>query len=194
MRVVGEWVDTLRKLGEGDVSACDRLTRLITSYLVAMGAYRMKDSWDDLIQDVLLSLLQASLRAPESRAAIALIRTTTYRKYIDLLRRERGRRRASPNGVEPAAVGWRSSVSLQDVEKEIASEEDVAVGLDMDLRRALDRLDPRVRDAIERRYVMGFSNEEGAAQTGKSLGTFKRLLERGRKELRGMLLPDEHPL
>jgi len=50
--------------------------------------------------------------------------------------------------------------------------------LDIEIRDALEHLEPDHRAAIEYRYVLGLSGEEAAAAMGRSHGAFRGLLHR----------------
>ena len=50
--------------------------------------------------------------------------------------------------------------------------------LDVEIRDALEHLEPDHRAAIEYRYVLGLSGEEAAAAMGRSHGAFRALLHR----------------
>jgi RNA polymerase sigma-70 factor (ECF subfamily) len=50
--------------------------------------------------------------------------------------------------------------------------------LEVDVRDALDRLEPDHRVAIELRYLVGLSGQEAAAVMGRSHGAFRALLHR----------------
>ena len=50
--------------------------------------------------------------------------------------------------------------------------------LEVEIRDALENLEPDHRAAIEYRYVLGLSGEEAAAAMGRSHGAFRALLHR----------------
>jgi RNA polymerase sigma-70 factor (ECF subfamily) len=187
---VTDWAETVEGLTAGQLAATDRVITLITKYLARIGAYQFRDAWDDLVQEVLISLLKSPPKSAESGAIVRHIQTTTYRKYIDEIRRERGRRRQpeGSQGLEPQ--GWRRSVALDDA-AEISEPEDFwARQMDPGIRKALDSLDDRKRQVVECRYLLGCTNEEAASRLEIPLGTFKRLLAQGLVELREILVPD----
>lgn len=186
------WADTLERLAEGDLAAFDRVTRVVTRYLASLGAYAMRDSWDDLVQEVLIALLRSPPRASETGAIVRHIQTTTYRKYIDAVRSVRGRRRtpapaAGGEAAEEPTQGWRSFVPLDAAGDPPAPGE--APQPEVALHGALDALDPRERQAVECRYVLGCSNDEGAQRLEVSLATYKRLVSRALSGLRDRLEP-----
>lgn len=179
------WIRALQGLREGRLEAFDHFSNFITGYLAALGAYQARDSWDDLVQDVLIALLQNPPESQDSGAIASHVRTTTYRKYVDYIRRERGRRRRKGE----ASVGWKSKVPLDEVPNLADPHASWENPPEPGLRDALARLDERKRRVIECRYFLGHSNEEGAAHTGDSLATYKRLLAAALEELRQVLVP-----
>jgi len=186
---VGDWAKTLEGLTAGELAATDQVITLITKYLACIGAYRYRDAWDDLAQEVLISLLKSPPRVEASGSIVRHIQTTTYRKYVDEIRREQGRRRQRPEGEGAPAQGWRRSVRLDEV-LELSEPEDFwARQMDPGLRKALEGVEQRKRRVVEARYLLGCTNEEGSSRLDIPLGTYKRLLAQGLAELRGLLLP-----
>jgi RNA polymerase sigma factor (sigma-70 family) len=177
-------------MAAGDLSATDRIITLITNYLTCIGAYRYRDAWDDFVQEVLISLLKSPPRAPEAGAIVRHIQTTTYRKYIDEIRREQGRRRERAEGEDTQAQGWRRNVALDEVVELGELEGFWAKQMDPGLRKALGGIEERKRRVVETRYLLGCTNEEGSSRLEIPLGTYKRLLSQGLAELRALLLPE----
>jgi len=176
------WSESLAALRAGDLGARDRIVRLVIGALRSFGAYQLRDSWNDVVQEVLLTLLERSPSADEDAAVAAWIRRVTTHRYLDLLRREQGRRRA---GAEPG-VGWRRHVALEEGHLPDAAELDL--GLQHDLAGALDALPPRQRRVLECKYALGCTDAEGAARLGEPLGSYKRLVRQALGELRRALL------
>lgn len=167
--------------------ATHQLIALVTRYLHRIGAYQYRDSWEDLAQEVLMSLLENPPRSTESGAIVRHVQTTTYRRYVDEIRRERGRRRSSGEGS--GGQGWRIKVSLDEA-GEIGDPEDFWTRhLEPSVRSALEHLEPRKRDVVAARYLLGCTNGEGSERLGIPLGTYKRLLGQGLKELQAILVP-----
>lgn len=190
-----DWSQILAALRDGDLAAFDRVTRLITGYLSRLGAYEQRDSWDDLVQEVLVSVLRGPPASSEPAQVVRHIQTTTHRKLVDQIRREQGRRRTDASDPK-AASGWRRNVSLDDHEGAVSlfpDHESAQAGLDEGLRKALAGLGERERRAVECRYVLGCSNEEGAERLEVSLATYKRVLSRALGELRARLVDPAEP-
>ncbi len=188
---MGDWSAVLDDLSRGELSAFDRVTRLVTGYLARIGAYQHRDSWDDLVQEVLMALLANPPTSREPGAVVRHIQTTTYRKFVDEVRRQRGRRRvgAGEDTAEPGTgeTGWRRSVSLDEVPE--LDDADGPPPLDLGLQKAVSSLPERERQAVECRYVLGCSNDEGAERLGVSLATYKRALTSAMQSLRDRLVP-----
>ncbi len=178
------WSDTLAALRKGDLEARDRVARLVIGTLSSAGAYAHRDSWDDVVQDVLLTLITRTPRSHDERGVAAWVRRIAVRRYLDQLRKEQGRRRAG----SPAAAGWRQNVPLE--EDALQVEGTLDESLQHDLAGALDALEPRKRRVLECKYALGCTDLEGAERLGESLGTYKRLFRQAIGELRAALLED----
>jgi hypothetical protein len=50
---VTNWAETLAGFRTGDLDATNQIIALITRYLASIGAFGLRDSWDDLVQEVL---------------------------------------------------------------------------------------------------------------------------------------------
>ena len=193
MAAVENWDDVLQCLAKGEISAVDRISDFVGNYLAAIGAYQVRNSWEDLIQEVLITLFEKPPQVSGAKTAAAYIRTTTYRKYVDQIRREEGRRRRSPEGAEARAQGWRKTVPLEEGAHSLGVDSAAVDGLDISLRKALAQLDERRRRVLECKYFLGFTNEEGARHTGEPLGTYKRLLTSGLAQRHDLLVPRGGP-
>ena len=183
------WTEKLEGLRSGKPDAVNQIVALITRYLASIGAFRLRDSWDDLVQEVLIALLQHPPESREPGAIVRHIQTTCYRRYVDEIRRVRGRKRPV-EGDNGAGAGWRRNVSLDEIPEPAEAEDFWARQMDVAVRAALDRLDERKRRALEAVYLMGFTYEEAAAQLETPLGTLKGLLRDGLADLREQLLTE----
>ena len=193
MRAVSDWLQTLEGLAKGELVATNQVITLITRYLASIGAFRVRDLWDDLVQEVLISLLKNPPKAEAAGAIVRHIQTTTYRKYIDEIRREQGRRGQRAQGDDSEGQGWRRSVALDEA-LELGEPEDFwERQMDPGLRSALEGLEERKREVVGARYLLGCTNEEGASRLKIPLGTYKRLLAQGLAELRELLVPEADP-
>jgi RNA polymerase sigma factor (sigma-70 family) len=177
------WSDTLDALRRGDLAARDRLACLVVGTLQAMRAYTLRESWDDLVQDVLVMLLEHGPASSDDGAVAAYVRRATAHRYVDLLRKEQGRRRSG-------AAGWRRQVSLDEA-RELPTEADLDGRLQVDLSRALAALGARHRRVLECKYELGCTDPEGAERCGEALGTYKRLVREALASVRRGLIPDD---
>jgi len=187
MGPVNDWVKILQGLQAGEVDATHQMIALVTRYLQRIGAYQFRDSWEDLAQDVLMALLDSPPQSRESGSIVRHVQTTTYRRYVDEIRKERGRRR-NPEEGGAGVQGWRINVSLDEAAELGGPEDFWANHLDPSVRSALDSLEPRKRDVVAARYLLGCTNDEGSERLEIPLGTYKRLLGQALKELQTILL------
>ena len=84
-----DWVAVLDRLLRGDRLAFLKVNRLVTGYLQQLRAWDFRDEWDDLRQEVLLSIV-ANARAGrlrDAQAFLAYVRTITRNKFVDRLKR-----------------------------------------------------------------------------------------------------------
>lgn len=176
------WSQALAALREGDLDARDRVVRLVIGALASYGAYDQRDSWDDVVQEVLLTLLKDAPRSEADGAVAAWIRRIATNRYLDLLRKEEGRRRVG----NPPSAGWRRNVPLE--ESRLPEAESLDESSQHDLAGALDTLEPRLRRILECKYALGCTDAEGAARLGEPLGTYKRLARQALAELRRALV------
>ncbi len=159
-----DWVAVLDRLLQGDRLAFLEVNRLVTGYLQQLRAWDFRDEWDDLRQEVLLSIV-ANARAGRLRdpqAFLAYARTITRNKFIDRLKRrlrhkeketlpwdeETARALASPPGDRDAAELW----------------------------AAVRALPPEQRRVLDGVYAQGKTYQEVSDDTGIPLGTMKRRL------------------
>lgn len=175
-----DWIRILEELLAGSDLAFLKLNGLITGYLVRLRAYEFQDEWDDLRQEIVLSVVgnaeAGRLRDPQ--ALLAYVRIITRNKVLDRVKRRVSHREKDTVtfGVDPALDG--------------------ALGLSVpppddarrDLWAALGDLLPQEQRAIHGVYLEGKTYEAVAAETGIPLGTLKRRLRDGLAGLRRRLL------
>jgi RNA polymerase sigma-70 factor (ECF subfamily) len=174
-----DWLALLGRVREGDRIALARVTALVTGTLARMGAYELRDSWDDVCQEVLLKLLRAdrdgSIRDP--RAFVAYTGTVTRRALLDWLRKD-----AQGVGTEPLADDDGREGHLERAVDPLEAAPDP--DLRLDLERALDALPAVQRRVLDAVYLEGRSYEEAARKLDMPLGTLKRHQTGGLEELR----------
>ena len=173
-----DWLKTVHRLRQGDARALARLTRLITSLLHRQGAYRIRESWDDICQDVLAALVRAverdQLRDP--RAFVAFAFALTRNQLVDFVMR---RQRITSGGRRDES-GIRESID-DDQALPVAG---ATPDLMLELERALSGLSDRGRRVIEEIYLWGHTYQETSDRLGIPLGTVKRLQTSGLRQLR----------
>ncbi len=173
----GDWIAVVNRLLAGDRVAFLEVNRLVTGFLVQLRAYDFRDEWDDLRQEVILSVI-ANARAGRLRdpqAFVGYVRIITRNKFIDRLKL---RLRCRENetlpwddetvraGVLPSPDGDGAAIDVWAAARELPLEE----------RRVLDGV-----------YRQGKTYEEVCRDTGLALGTMKRRLRDGLAKLRERL-------
>ena len=101
-----DWQAVLEQLKHGDPIAVVKLTRVITGFLTKYQAYTIRDSWDDLCQEVLLALLKSieQERVNEPKAIINYIGTITRYKLSDWIKKQQKAGNADLLGDPEAAA------------------------------------------------------------------------------------------
>ena len=163
-----DWLAVLDALEKGDRVAVARVTAVITGFLARYGAYDVRDSWDDLCQEVLISLIRSARRGVlrEPSAFISYTGTITRNVLIDHVRREtRPESRELRERLQEAGERRLPDVLL-------------------DLHRAREGLPERLRRVVETIYLEGHSYATAAKLLGVPLGTLKRLQTQGLRALR----------
>ena len=81
---VTDWAEQLDGLHAGELAATNQIITLVTRYLAQIGAFDLRDSWDDFVQEVLITLLEKPPRSREPGAIVRHIQTTCRRRFIDI--------------------------------------------------------------------------------------------------------------
>lgn len=167
-----DWEDILPALARGERPAVLAVTRMITAFLIRARAYDVRDSWEDLCQEVLLALVKSAhqdgLRRPQ--AFVAYVGSITRHKLYDWFdRNPRVAHMAAVEAVDAAAA-------LRDEE------------LLLDVERALGELGERERQVVEMIYLRGHSYEDAAERLRLPLGTLKRVQTGALRAIRHRLL------
>lgn len=133
---------------------------------------------DDLVQDALLRMWQAQHRfepGTNLRAwAFTILRNRFYNAFLS--------RRTFEN-VEDVPQHLVATPALQERQ---------AQGLD--IRRALYRLDPKLREVLALTVALGLNQEDAARTMGCPVGTVKSRLFRARSELQRLLDEGSEPV
>ena len=170
------WGETLEALEAGDGLALARLTRLVNNFLARWNAFDFRSDWDDLVQEVLISAVQAQRegRIRDRHAVVGYLRSTARFKFVDRLRRHL---RCS----EEMTLPWEDVLGRDEVS--LAEDPDDSE-LRHDLVQALGFLDEKHRVAVVGVHVQGKTYAQVSEESGIPLGSLKRYLRDGLAQLR----------
>src|SRR5205809_798063 len=147
----------------GDRGTFLEVNRLVTGFLVQLRAYDFRDEWDDLRQEVLLSVV-ANARAGRLRdpkAFVGYVRIITRNKFIDRLK-------VRLRHHEKEALPWDEETARAVA---ASAERDGRAG---ELWSAVRDLPPEEQRVLDGVYRQGKTYEQVCAETGLPLGTMKR--------------------
>ncbi len=161
-----DWIAVLDALLKNDRVALAKVTSVITGFLARYGAYDCRDSWDDIIDEVLIRLMDSHCRGliREPAAFISYTGTITRNVMLDWFKK------------------WKGEAALPEQLEADAESRDL--GMLLDLQRALDDLPEMERQVVGAIYLQGHSYEEAAERLGIPLGTLKRRQTEGLRVLR----------
>ena len=167
----------IQRSGQGDRAAFRELYLDTSAKLmgVVVRILRSRSDAGDVLQDVYLKIwTNAPSFAPESGSAMGWLVSIARNRSIDIVR---ARTAAATDTQE---TDWFERLQgATDVEGEFMNKDA--------LIRCLQRLDPRVRDAIMLAYYEGLSREELAGRFEMPVGSVKTWLRRGSLALRDCL-------
>ncbi|MBY0399945.1 RNA polymerase sigma factor [Myxococcota bacterium] len=169
-----DWLGVVKRVLDGDRAAYARLVRLVTGHLTSWRAYDFRADWDDMVQEVLISTIEAyrAGRIPDSGALVAYVRQAARFKFIDRIRtlQRRGRpvelNEQVDGSSEGSALAWPPAEARPGRAQELR----------LSVREAMAGLDEREREAVTWVYLRGHTYEEASEATGIPLGTLKRAL------------------
>ena len=171
-----DWTEIQGRLLAGDRLAFLEINRLITGFLVQLRAYDFREEWEDLRQEVMMSVI-ANARAGRLRdpkAFVGYVRIITRNKFVDRLKsRLRHKEGETLSWDEETA---RAATSQMEAEGPDEGAKEVWV--------AVRGLPEEARKLIEGIYGEGKTYQEMSAETGIPLGTMKRRLREGLSLLR----------
>lgn len=174
-----DWIQILDELLTGSHLAFLKLNGLITGYLARLRAYDFQDEWDDLRQEIVLSVITNAKagRLRDPQALLAYVRIITRNKVIDRVKQSVSHREKEslPLALEESLDG---SLALS-----ILPTDDGVT----DLWAALRELPREQQHVLRGVYVEGKTYEVVSAETGIPLGTMKRRLRDGLAVLRRRL-------
>jgi RNA polymerase sigma-70 factor (ECF subfamily) len=163
-----DWIAVLDRLVAGDRVAFAKVNRLISGFLVQLRAYDFRDEWDDLRQEVVMSLV-ANARAGRLRdreAFLGYARIITRNKVVDRLKGARRRH-------ERATVAW-DEASARGLADDAAADSSAAAA--REVWAAVRDLPGEQQDVLDGIYRQGKTYQAVSAETGIPLGTMKRRL------------------
>lgn len=159
--------------GEGDGEAVERLVRAhqgeLRGFLRYLGC--PASEVDDLLQEVFLTFLSAGFEERDARSTARFLRSIARHLFLKSLRRRESRPRLED--LEAAESVW------------VRFHEDGGGAPYLDaLRRCLDVLQGRAREALELRYTGGLGRGAIAARLDLTESGVHSILVRARKRLR----------
>lgn len=173
-----DWFAVVEAIEAGDRKALLKLTRVITGLLARCGAYEMRDTWDDLTQEILVTLIKSvrSGAIREKEAFVSYAGRVTRNRVIDFVRASK----------KPGSADGGRDLEVADSEGAIDPHRGVARAPDelLDLEASLAQLDERDRKVITAVYVEGRSYQEASELLDLPLGTLKRLQTGALRQLR----------
>ena len=174
--LAGDITDLLRRWGEGDADALDRLFPLVYDRMRQLAHQRLRCEPDGslnttaLVHEAYLKLVDTPTVSVRDRGHFLGLASRVMRHLLA----DRARaRKAAKRGLDPEAVPLDDAAWLSDDAVEIVSELDEAL-------RRLEALDERRTRILEQRYFGGLTLEETAEALGLSLATVKRELRSAR--------------
>jgi RNA polymerase sigma factor (sigma-70 family) len=178
------WRQVLEGFERNDPLAIAKVTDVIIGYLHYYRAYDRRSSWDDLCQDVLISLLRTLRRGGlrDPGAFVAYTGTITRNRLANLAQRQERkdrelRSKAECSEAHPHALDTSRAPGSEALRCEVL----------MDLERALTGLPERCRRVVESIYLHGYSYRETSDRLSINLAAVKRDQIKGLKALRNIL-------
>ena len=172
------WLSLVAQLQQGDRLALIKVTRLITGYLTRYRAYELRDSWNDICQEVLMAIIKSvqSDRIQHENAFVSYVGAITRNKLADWVNAKS--RAGSGEFLGDPELG-QAILDMAEMDDTANRNEEL-----MDLQAALEQLPDREKNAVVAIYIQGHSYEEAAKLLDVPLGTLKRLQTQGLKLLR----------
>lgn len=174
----GDWEALMVRAQDGDRAAYHALLQAVTPYLRAIVRRYLGHGEDaeDALQEILLTMHAIRHTYERGRPFKPWLGTIASRRCIDLLRRRAHRLRhefeAADDAPEPDEKG---QGPLDTVARQEAAR---------GLRRAVDALPERQREAVRLLRLEELSLDEAAARSGQSAGALKVACHRALKSLR----------
>lgn len=138
---------------------------------------------DDIVQDVWLKMQRGLDGLKDQRRLISWIYQIARHAIIDHYRAP-GRRQEMPAGLAADLEAHQSSSTMTTASETSGQLRTELAGC---LRPMIERLSVEYRQAVILIDLEGFTQQEAAAQLGLSLSGMKSRVQRGRRQLKGML-------
>jgi len=170
-----EWAALMARAQAGDRAAYHRLLTEITPYVRSIAAryHRTREDVEDAVQDILLSIHTIRHTYDPERPFGPWLATIADRRALDRLRK-RLRSAGRETALEPAHETFAAEPTNGE-----------SAGLEAEeLARALERLPPGQRQALELLKLKEMSLKEASAATGLSITALKVATHRALKSLR----------
>ncbi len=166
----------MRVAQEGDAAAYARVLTAVMPLIrrVASGRWTGSEEADDVVQDVLLSLHQVRHTYDPTRPFIPWLMAITRNRLADTQRRQ-VRRAKGEVAVDVLPETFSEDEAKEPIERMADAE---ALG------RALARLPPRQRQAVEMLRLKEMSLKEASSASGMSVTALKVSMHRALKALR----------
>ena len=174
----------LQRIALKDASAFAEIHRLYTPLLIHTVHRVLEDYQDtqDIVQEVFVALWQkAHLYEPSKGKPLTWMTTMARNRAIDLVRSRQRRSELNHKFEDQQKVVMPEMDEWSSDEVIVQSERAAMV------RRAVSRLSPSQRDAIEQAFFAGRPRKEMARDGGEPLGTVKARVRRGIKALSSMI-------
>ncbi len=177
----------LSRIALKDAQAFAEVHRLYTP-LVFHAVNRVLEDYEDtrdIVQDVFVMLWQkAHLYEPSKGKPITWLTTMARNRAIDLIR-SRQRRSLLNNRFEAEQNVVREDVDTRSADEALEMSDRAKM-----VRKAMERLSPSQKDAIEQAFLSGKARKDMASDSGEPLGTIKARVRRGLKTLGALLERD----
>lgn len=172
--------DLIRRVGEGDASAIERLVKAKLPRMLAFGTRLLGDPGEaeDMAQELFLRVWRQAARWQPGRAKFD---TWMHRVALNLCtdRLRRRRERPLPQGWDAPDPAGGAQAGMEEAERGRAVD------------RALAALAPRQREAIVLVHYQELSSQEAAAAMEIGIDALESLLARGRRALRARLTEED---
>jgi len=172
-----DWTILMARAQEGDGAAYLRLLQEVTPYLRALAARRHREPQDieDAVQDVLLTVHAVRHTFDPARPFGPWLVAIANRRFIDRLRRQ-GRRRVRETPLTAAHETFPDAPTNHEDNVDRPS-----------LERAIEKLPPMQKQAIELLKLKEMSLKEAASISGHSIASLKVATHRALRSLRRLL-------